>query len=44
MAQDRDQEGRGAFEHLSLRGKPTGKIFLGKSRRRWKYNIRIGLK
>ena len=36
------EEGRSAFKILT--GKPTGKIFLGRPRRRWGENIRMGLK
>ena len=36
------QEGRNAFK--SQTGKPTGKRPLARPRRRWKGNIRIGLK
>ena len=35
------EEGRSAFKILT--GKPTGKIPLGRSRRRWKDNIRMDL-
>ena len=37
----RMEEGRGAFKILT--GKPTGKIPLGKPRRRWEDNIRMDL-
>ena len=37
----RMEEGRSAFKILT--GKPTGKIPLGKPRRRWEDNIRMGL-
>ena len=37
----RMEEGRSAFK--SLTGKPTGKRPLGRSRRRWKGNIRMDL-
>ena len=36
------EEGRSAFK--ILRGKPTGKRFLGRSRCRWEDNIRMDLK
>ena len=36
------EEGRSAFKILS--GKPTGKIPLGKPRRRWEDNIRMDVK
>ena len=35
------EEGRSAFKILT--GKPTGKRPLGRPRRRWEYNIRMGL-
>ena len=35
------EEGRGAFKIVT--GKPTGKIHLGRPRRRWKDNIRMDL-
>ena len=35
------EEGRGAFKILT--GKPTGKRPLGRPRRRWEDNIRMGL-
>ena len=35
------EEGRSAFKMLV--GKPTGKIPLGRSRRRWEENIRMDL-
>ena len=35
----RKEEGRSAFEILT--GKPTGKIPLGRPRRKWDYNIRM---
>ena len=38
----RMEEGRSAFKLLA--GKPTGKIFLGRPRRRWEDNIRMDLK
>ena len=38
----RMEEGRNAFKILA--GKPTGKRPLGRSRRRWEDNIRMGLK
>ena len=37
----RMEEGRSAFKILT--GKPTGKIPLGRSRRRWEDNIRTDL-
>ena len=37
----RMEEGRGVFKILT--GKPTGKRHLGRSRRRWKDNIRMNL-
>ena len=37
----RMQEGRSAFK--TLKGKPTGKRHLGRHRRRWEDNIRMGL-
>ena len=36
------QEGRSAFKILTV--KPTGKIPLGRPRRRWEYNIIMDLK
>ena len=36
------EEGRSAFKILT--GRPTIKITLGRPRRRWKDNIRMGLK
>ena len=36
------EEGRSAFKILT--GKPTGKIPLGRPRRRWEGNIRMNLK
>ena len=38
----RMEEGRSAFKILT--GKPTGKRPLGRPRRRWEDNIRMGLK
>ena len=38
----RMEEGRSAFK--ILRGKPTAKKLLGRSRRRWEDNIRMDLK
>ena len=38
----RIEEGRSAFKILT--GKPTGKMPLGRPRRRWENNIRIDLK
>ena len=38
----RMREDRSAFEILT--GKPTGKRHLGRSRRRWEYNIRMNIK
>ena len=35
------EEGRSAFKIVT--GKPTGKISLGRSRRRWEDNIRMDL-
>ena len=35
------EEGRSAFKILT--GKPTGKILLGRPRRRWEDNIRIDI-
>ena len=35
------EEGRSAFKNLT--GKPTGKRPLGRPRRRWEENIRMGL-
>ena len=37
----RMKDGRGAFKILT--GNPTGKILLGRARRRWEDNIRMGL-
>ena len=37
----RMEEGRGAFKILT--SKPTGKILLGRPRRRWEDNIRMDL-
>jgi hypothetical protein len=36
------EEGRSAFKILT--GKPTGKIFLERPRRRWEDNIRMDIK
>ena len=38
----RMEEGRSAFKILT--GRPTGKIHLGRSRRRWEGNIRMDLR